>query len=288
MTTLYEILNANETATPEEIKDAYRVMAMKWHPDRNLNNRSQAEAKFKEIGTAYKALYDPVQRKDYDEWLANERKQSSQHSYTKTEDMSDKDADNMFFESMLDLAIEIAKRGYVEEVIVKALLALDCPESVANAVAKKAFNSAVYKRDNNATEAGGKYTNGMDSIEGVEWSELEPYYTAVISGVYANNRMSEGEYLDCLGREKKQTKGFLISFAVMFAGLLTATIKPLETFGSFVALASGLGFVYVLVWSIFTSKKEFRREKALRFYQTAFECYHNGRRLWTSPDLVDS
>jgi curved DNA-binding protein CbpA len=225
MTTLYEILDANETATPEEIKDAYRVMAMKWHPDRNLNNRSQAEAKFKEIGAAYKALYDPVQRKDYDEWLANERKQSSQHSYTKTEDMSDKDADNIFFESMLDLAIEIAKRGYVEEVIVKALLALDCPESVANAVAKKAFNSAEYKRDNSATEGSEKYPNGMDSIEGFAWNELEPYYTAAISGEYANDRMSEGEYLYRLGRDKKQTKGFLISFALMFAGLLTTIIN---------------------------------------------------------------
>ncbi len=61
----YEILGVKRDASPEEIKKAYRQLAMKYHPDRNPGDR-KAEERFKEIGTAYEVLSDPKKRDLYD------------------------------------------------------------------------------------------------------------------------------------------------------------------------------------------------------------------------------
>lgn len=49
----YKILNVDKNATDEELKKAYRKLAMKWHPDKNPNNKKEAETKFKQISEAY-------------------------------------------------------------------------------------------------------------------------------------------------------------------------------------------------------------------------------------------
>jgi molecular chaperone DnaJ len=61
----YEVLGVDRSADSEEIKKAYRKLALKFHPDRNPNDKS-AEEKFKELGEAYEALNDPQSRAAYD------------------------------------------------------------------------------------------------------------------------------------------------------------------------------------------------------------------------------
>ena len=63
----YEVLGVSKTATPEEIKKAYRKLAMKYHPDRNPGDK-EAEAKFKEAAEAYDVLSDPEKRQKYDQF----------------------------------------------------------------------------------------------------------------------------------------------------------------------------------------------------------------------------
>src|ERR1700704_3139545 len=66
----YSTLGVAKTATEKEIKQAYRKLARKHHPDVNPNDKS-AEAKFKEINEAYEVLGDPPKRKKYDELGSN-------------------------------------------------------------------------------------------------------------------------------------------------------------------------------------------------------------------------
>ncbi|MCF8496556.1 MAG: molecular chaperone DnaJ [Alphaproteobacteria bacterium] len=61
----YKTLGVERTATPEEIKKAYRTLAMKFHPDRNKDN-PKAEEKFKELNEAYDVLKDEEKRATYD------------------------------------------------------------------------------------------------------------------------------------------------------------------------------------------------------------------------------
>ncbi len=73
----YEILGVNKNANDEEIKKAYRKLAMKYHPDRNANKK-EAEERFKEINEAYAVLSDKEKRKQYDTY----GKEGFQQRYT--------------------------------------------------------------------------------------------------------------------------------------------------------------------------------------------------------------
>ncbi|MFA7538111.1 MAG: DnaJ domain-containing protein [Candidatus Cloacimonadaceae bacterium] len=63
----YEVLGVSRDATEDEIKKAYRKLAMKYHPDKNPNNK-EAEEKFKEASEAYEVLYDKEKRQVYDQY----------------------------------------------------------------------------------------------------------------------------------------------------------------------------------------------------------------------------
>ena len=63
----YEVLGVPKTSSSDEIKKAYRKQALKYHPDRNKNDKT-AEAKFKETSEAYHVLSDKGRRANYDQF----------------------------------------------------------------------------------------------------------------------------------------------------------------------------------------------------------------------------
>src|SRR5689334_2348603 len=63
----YEVLSVNRDASEEDLKKAYRRLAMKWHPDRNPDN-PKAEEHFKEAKEAYEVLSEPQKRAAYDQF----------------------------------------------------------------------------------------------------------------------------------------------------------------------------------------------------------------------------
>lgn len=62
----YEILGVSRDASLDDIKKAYRKLAVRWHPDKNPDNQAEATEMFKAIGEAYETLSDPVKRREYD------------------------------------------------------------------------------------------------------------------------------------------------------------------------------------------------------------------------------
>ncbi|KAG7463988.1 hypothetical protein MATL_G00182520 [Megalops atlanticus] len=68
MVDYYDILGVSQDASSEDVKKAYRKLALKWHPDKNPDNKEEAERKFKEIAEAYEVLSDSSKREAYDRY----------------------------------------------------------------------------------------------------------------------------------------------------------------------------------------------------------------------------
>lgn len=106
----YKILQVDKNVNDEELKKAYRKLAMKWHPDKNPKNKKEAEAKFKQIAEAYEVLSDPQKRAVYDQYGEEGLKAGAQPpesggaSYFSTGDgpttfrFNPRDADDIFAE----------------------------------------------------------------------------------------------------------------------------------------------------------------------------------------------
>jgi len=86
----YKVLGLDKGASLEDIKKAYRKLALKYHPDRNPTDKKRAEEKFKEISEAYAVLSDPEKRKQYDEFGTDAfRQKFSQEDIFRNFDIND-------------------------------------------------------------------------------------------------------------------------------------------------------------------------------------------------------
>jgi curved DNA-binding protein len=116
----YKLLGVGRTSTEKEIKNAYRKLARKFHPDLNPNDKS-AEDKFSQINEAHEVLIDPVKRKKYDKYgkdwkhaeefeKAETARSQQSRSRAQTRTSSDQDYSD-FFESMFGGAAEGGRSG---------------------------------------------------------------------------------------------------------------------------------------------------------------------------------
>ncbi len=123
---LYKILEVNENSTDEEIRNSYKKLAKKYHPD--LNKDKNAEEKFKEINYAYEILSDKSKRKEYD------LKINSYYNFSK-KDRNNFDFDiNDFFKNRFG---EGFKKSYEEDLNVYAELEIN--QELANKGGKQSI-----------------------------------------------------------------------------------------------------------------------------------------------------
>ena len=83
----YQVLGVERNASLEDVKKAYRKMALKWHPDRNPNNKEEAETRFKEAAEAYEVLGDPEKRQRYDQFGHEGLAGMHMHGFSNLEDI---------------------------------------------------------------------------------------------------------------------------------------------------------------------------------------------------------
>lgn len=98
----YETLGVPKTASTDEIKKAYKKLALKWHPDKNPNNREEAEKIFKEVAEAYSVLSDPKKREHYDQF-GNEEPNLGSWGFSGNEEFFDNFHSNFSFADANDI-----------------------------------------------------------------------------------------------------------------------------------------------------------------------------------------
>ena len=286
----YEILGVPPDTDATGIRNAYRREAMRWHPSRHAGEGlAEAEERFRRIGAAYKTLSDPAQRAEYDVWRATGQiaGAAGAHSTNRRADkvlafstgLKESEAARLFFEQMLALSAELKRKGYRGGQRLKILESLGCPDSVVRAVAeytqqKRRQHSQNAENPQNAASDRLRYSRSSatelpEAIELAEWSQIKPYYVAVIGGRSAEARMDEATYQKHLARFKKSLSGYVLAFVLLLISLLFSG-------GGWLLIGGVAALILTLVWRLLLGESwAFHRERAMRRYLSAFKRFHN-------------
>lgn len=145
----HHVLGVDYSASQDEIKLAYRRVAMKWHPDRN-DNSPESRERFHQAALAYKLLFERASRDDRSDSEsrgyngqrddAAEPADGETGNYDGADHARDDSDESVFWEAMLDYAIKLAQNGMSETEIRLAIARNGCPERLVNAIAEKAYN----------------------------------------------------------------------------------------------------------------------------------------------------
>jgi DnaJ-class molecular chaperone len=109
----YEVLGIDRGANQEEIKKAFRRLALRYHPDRNPQNQKQSEERFKEINEAYQVLIDESRRREYDYLTGYARRRAWHYDMQETfhSDVSRDDVLEAFLRELAILGIYVDIAG---------------------------------------------------------------------------------------------------------------------------------------------------------------------------------
>jgi curved DNA-binding protein CbpA len=130
----YKVLELERSATAEEVKAAYRRLAMAWHPDRN-GGSAEAEEKFKAISQAYSVLSDEASRRAYDQRRDSGFAEADERRFSRG--FTPEEAAYMFMQEMYALATELTLQNVGWKDIAAELIRRGCPEGTAREIARK-------------------------------------------------------------------------------------------------------------------------------------------------------
>lgn len=126
----YKVLGVSTSSGEDEIKKAFRVLAKKWHPDKNQGNKT-AEEKFKEISEAYDVLSDVLKRKKFDDFVKASQKNRA-YSYKKRADSDQTEYETEFsdfFKQFFKNKNKRKKRPYFKGDDIRGKIIIDLKES---------------------------------------------------------------------------------------------------------------------------------------------------------------
>ncbi len=137
MSDYYSILGLTKNASHDDIRQAYRREAFKWHPDKNPSN-PEAEEVFKTISEAYSVLSNIENRSLYDDWLHSKSadETQSEESFSFSQQFNYNAASEIFIQEMFRIAYELTMRNISSKRIAPELIKKGCPNMVAIKIAK--------------------------------------------------------------------------------------------------------------------------------------------------------
>lgn len=286
---------------------------MKCHPDRLPPgaDKSAHEARFKQVGQAYKVLKDPAARSQYDEELRHtrfERDESREDDSRRDQRAESRaggaqaaeearrrskahdDADRVFFESMLDMAFEMAARGFDAQRISAALVALGCPARMAAEVAELASTrSGATSRGESPPKPGGEHTTHALSgdLSGLPWVEAQPLYRAVVEGHHRHQPLSPRQFDELENRISKlrltMLAVLLAGFGLVVLGLASGSAaesnKTFSLVGISIIAAAAFGYLIGICWTLVSSTgRRYISQRRANHYLRIFEAYHSGEK----------